>query len=693
MQIQPNTLVRLNDYCLVEFFSEQVTLPLSQTFYKLYNNTTYNHQIFNAPGAPTGNSQDRTVTYIGPNQYVYLDQEVSIPYWQRFSNVYTYNSPGTYDTFNAIRFHFTSSFDFTGYAGLILSVKNKMNNGNFVFFSQLLVTAEWYVDMLTNNTSPIYLADVVFDRYIEVYVPAVQLINQDYYSVPVEQRGTEFGGLITNNGISYSGLVQDSPINVSVDECTDIDYTSVGQDTYTVYKASHHYESVISVDAIHQRFGTFIGESSDFDAIEFYGTTVNQNGDLTFADYMITLLTTSTQDDWVIAHQLTVFEWVSGTKIKTGSYMVLQEDNFDAPMYYRPILRNAGNAIAFEIEYTCRLMNRFNGDQIIRVGSYISYSAAKYGKTLSVLPLVAPAKSHVVYNKIVKSSMETTDLFVEQNYVTTGGNITQSIGSTATSTVAYIPMFFNNNSISVSIKDLLPENEDPSTSLIYAQGQLRFILNPFDNLFKFKVYTVNNKGTLVPMDLSNLGTFSMVMFNNNKKMRYAYLIDQGTSNVKTGELMFKIPQVDAELLILSSTREFYITLTASDTTETMIYNGFWNDVTEIDVVNANIAAVTAAQAALTSSSVSTASTTTVSTTVSAAAAVAAANVSAASFTSNTKINIPGYVAASLPENDISVIHIITPSTYTPSADTKQAKAESALGTILGTQSNYTRKTS
>jgi hypothetical protein len=687
MGAQPNTIVRLNDYCVAEFFPQQVTMS-SPIFRKIYNAQTGTHHIYNDNGSPTLNEQDHSATYVGPSQFVYMDQEVSMPYWDRYPDKFMTSTPGTYNSFNLVRFHFISGYDFSERDGLILGVKNKMNNGSYVFFASLFVTPDLFVDMVRFNTSPIYLADAVFDRYIMVYVPAVEQINYDYYNLPPEARGGEFGALITYNGTSYSGMVQDSPIIMTLDEVSRIDKVSISGEVYEMCLADEHYESPVLMDSMHQRFGAYIGESTQFDALEFYGTMVDQDGNLAFVEDLINMLSTNAKDNWVIAHQITVHEWIDGVKVVAGKYMQLQESDFDSPMYYRPILRNTGNAMAFEVDYTCRLYNRRNGEQIIRLASYQSFNAAKYGRSLLVIPLAAPVNSHKIVNKIVKSNLETTDMFVEQSYITTGNGITKNL-QTGTRVTSFIPMFFNNNSISVSMKDVMPASDEISTTLIYRQGDLRFILMPFDNMFKFKVYTVNNRGRLVPMDLSDFGKFNMVLMNNNKKVKFSYLTDSGTSNPRNGELMFKIPQKDAESIITSSNREFYITLLAKDNTETVLYNGFWNDVTEKDVVDANIQKVRERQSeilsGMTSSSV-------FSSTVN--LSVQQVKQPTLQFeqqsVSDMTVNIPGYVQPGKPNNDVSIVQIVPPASLTPNADSSQAKADAALGQALGNQASLSK---
>jgi hypothetical protein len=691
MAAQPNTIVQLNDYCVVEFFTEEIVMSSNPLFHKLYNIETGVHQIYN-PNAYDGvtlNTQDYSVVSISPGQYVYMDQEVAVPYWDRYPEKFYKSTPGNYDTFNKVRFHFTSGFDFAGLPGLILGIKNKMNNGTYAMFAQLLVTAELYEFMVKFNTSPIYLADAIFDRYVEVFVPAISAINTDYYALPPESRGGEFGALITYSGTNYSGFVQNAPIVVSIEEVSRFDTLTAGNDMYQLYISDNHYESVVIMNSLYQKLGVFIGESDEFDAIEFYATMLDDSGNTAFVEALINEISTNAHDKWVIAHQLVIHEWIGGVKTLSGRYMVLQETEFDGPMYYRPILRNSNSSIAFEVEYTCRLYNKRNGDQIIRLGSYISYNTRKYGRSLETIPLDAEPSSHIIYNKIVRSALEATELFVEQNYININPQQTLSLmgdSNTQQQTVmSLIPMFFNVNSISVSMKDALIENENVGDTLVYKQGDLMFVLTPFDNMFKFKVHTLNNAGDLVPMDLSGFGNFNIVFMDNGKKVKFGYLTSTGTSNPSIGELMFKVPQSDAEILINSDTREWYITLVAADNTETALYSGFWRDPTEKADVDANIERVRQAQSELLSGNVVSYFSTQTGVLNVPAVASAAEQSAAETPAVDTQVHIPGYVPAGNSGGDVSIIQKVSPSLLQSQGDAKQSKADSALGKALGNQ--------
>ena len=653
---QPTAITKISDYCIAEFFPNMVSMTPSPSFHHLYDKNTSTHQVFNPNGSVTGNQQDYTAHLISSNQYVYLDQDVVTPYWVQYAASFYYDQPAGYEFYNKVRFHFLSGYDFLKNSGTVLTVKNRMNNGSYCTFACLLVTADWYVDMVKYNVAPIYLADAMYDRFIDVYVPAIDKMNRDYYAVAPNARSSEFAAQVTYTGSSFAGFAQYSPITISIDECIRIDKQETVTDIYSIYVSDTHYESVVSQDSTYQKFGAYIGESADFDAIEYYGVSRGDDGSLGFVKDLIDILSTNAHDDWVITHQLTIQEWVGGQKITTGKFMDMQEADFDAPRYFRPILKYTGTEIAFEIDYTCRLFNRRNGEQIIRIGSMISHNHAKYGRSIASIQLDGAPRSHVVYNKIVKTSLEATDLFVEQSIIANNSSTQQSFTMPVASNagaIKFTPVFFNTNKISVSQHDHYVDAVNPANDIIYRQGDLRFILNPFDNLIKFKVYNTNSSDVLIPMDLSSLGSFNLVMFNNNKKVRFEYLTDSGYSNLKGGEVSFKIPQYDSESLITSSNREFYVTVLTSDGTESALYGGFWNDVTEKDIVDANIAKVLDQQSSLARPG---------GTIPSTPSTFASFQVPASGIISEKTpvLNVPGYVPKSKATNDQSISNVIKP---------------------------------
>ena len=77
-----------------------------------------------------------------------------------------------------------------------------------------------------------------------------------------------------------------------------------------------------------------------------------------------------------------------------------QDTDFDEPVLFRPIIKNANSAISFSINYVLRLYNKADATQIIKNARLTSFETQKYGRqmvqiNLGVVPTVAN-----VYNQI-----------------------------------------------------------------------------------------------------------------------------------------------------------------------------------------------------------------------------------------------------------------------------------------------------
>ena len=80
--------------------------------------------------------------------------------------------------------------------------------------------------------------------------------------------------------------------------------------------------------------------------------------------------------------------------------MISQDTDFDEPVLFRPIIKNANSAVSFSINYVLRLYNKADATQIIKNAKLTSFDTQKYGRqmiqiNLGVVPTVAN-----VYNRI-----------------------------------------------------------------------------------------------------------------------------------------------------------------------------------------------------------------------------------------------------------------------------------------------------
>ena len=499
--------ISLSQYCVVEYQFEPLgSLNFSNDNFIFVKNTiTGGHQIFNTDASynSTKNIQDLTVVPLSNNQYAYLDSEKIPNYLQYNPDLIDTSITGYNVVMDKVRFHFVSGFDFDNFKALILSITNEENNGTVNIFANILLAPETISQLIIFNSKPLFLSNALYDRYIDILVPSIKNINEDFKIAPVPS--TTFAAAITPSDGAAVGFVYNNPISISLLECGKKNVIHTNTLTkYDSYEATNVFTATVSQSNEFDNVGAYVNESIAGDYLEFY-LTFNS----AFPGELISILNRRNPvDDWIIVHQLSVFEQVGTTFINTSRIVFFQEDSYDEPNIFRPVLKNANEAISMSIDYIARLTNRRNGDQIIREGSFSLISPKKYGRELINLPLLDKPQSHKIYNKIVKNSFEATPLFIEPVALDKQAVVTLNSQAQVITTVSteYVPIFFNNNNISVSNINAMVTSRDSTQQVIFSPGTLRFILSPFDNILKLKVFTEASlpdaTNPLVPLDLN-----------------------------------------------------------------------------------------------------------------------------------------------------------------------------------------------
>jgi hypothetical protein len=555
-------------------------------FVLLENNNAGIRQIYNTDGSffTTRNIQDVTVTPRSANKLAYLDSEKTPNYLDYDENIDEISVTGYSVTMDKVRFHFVAGFDFDDFRALILSVRHKQNDGTLTLFANILFAPDTSGDLLTFNPKPLYLQNATFDRYIDIYVPSIKNINDEWNTAAIPS--TTFVAAITPSDTDANGIgfVNNGNIVIGLSECATREITYSDITSYDIFEVSEQYVATLPQTNEFDTVGALIQESSEGDYIEYF-LTFNSGFP---ADLIALLNNRNPSDDWIIVHQLSVYEQVGTAFINSSRQVVFQEEDFDEPQLFRPVLKNANEAVSMSIDYLVRLLNRRNGDQIIREASMSLISPKKYGRELIKIPLQGDApQSQIIYNKLIKKDFEASKLFIEPDEIgSTEGEI-PGIGFRPGTQTVFVPLFFNFNSINLSNLNITTKTQDDKDEIIFGQGKMRFVLSPFDNVLKFKVYTFDDDKA-IPFDL-NLNTGYRVVFNNSEgKVKFDNLKDQSRENLDVGEIVFKIPKKESESIVESGNREFYLTAVSDDGTETMLYSGQWNLASEQDQVDAAI---------------------------------------------------------------------------------------------------------
>lgn len=582
--------IKLSDYCLVEYIFEPIGSSnyLSDDVILLKNDNTDSYQIYNSDASYTStkNIKDLTVVPIGNNKMAYIDSEKVPNYTDYDTNLTESVISGFNVVYDRIKFHFVSGFDFSDFESLILGVQNKQNNGEKHIFSNILFANSTSNELLTFNPKPLFISNSLYDRFVEVKIPSIKSINEEFNNA-LSQAST-FSANITPTPNGYSGFIYNSPLDITLFECSKKEElsTNVGV-KYEVYEISDSHVATLSQTNEFDNVGVFISESNVGDYIEYY-LTWNSG----FPEELISILNKrNPSDDWVIIHQLTVFEQIGSSFINTSRQIIFQEDDWDEPLVYRPVLKNAGSAVSMSIDIISRLTNKRNGEQIIREGSFTLLSPKKYGKKLTTIPLSDEPMSHRIYNKIIKKNFESTRLFVEPTFAPgyNKENIQEIEGKTKViESIEYVPVYYSNNNISISNNSGNLKLKDTADEVIFGPGKLRFIISPFDNTIKLKLFNVVNESPM-PLDLNSINVkYNMVFKTDNGKISIGNSNSEKLENLSTGEVSFNIPTSKSEQIIQSIKKTVYLTSVSGDGTETLLYSGEWRDSSNQSDVDAAI---------------------------------------------------------------------------------------------------------
>jgi hypothetical protein len=563
----------------------------TDSFVVMQNDHLDLHQIVNLDASynSTKNIKDLTAVPIGGNVFVYNDSEKIPDYVTYDSKISETPVNGYAIPMDQVRFHFVAGFDFEDFKGLILSVKHTENDGKSNLFANILLAPETAAELIIYNSKPLFLSNAVYDRYIDILVPSIKNINEEYKTAPIQS--ATFAAAITPNTSNYTGFIYNGSISIGLAECgkRKTIYTNINQ-TYDAFEVTEFYEAPLSQSNEFDAVGAYVNEATTGDFLEFYLTF---NG--AFPEELISILNKrNPSDDWIIIHQISVFEQVGTAFINTARTVFFQEERFDEPNLFRPVLKNANEAVSMAVDYLARLTNRRTGEQIIREASFSLVSPKKYGQKLINIPLLDKPQSQRIYNKIIKKNFESTKLFIEPT-LNANEIASTSLNNVSVVRTEYIPIFFNNNNISVSNASALIKTNDVSEEVIFGLGKLRFVLTPFDNLVKIKVYTSSSNSSRVaqvPLDLNiNAAKYKMVFETDSGKVAIENTGDPKIENLSTGIIAFNIAKKQSEAVSNSSNRVVYLVAVAQDGTETSMYYGEWRKPTEQAEVDAMITSV------------------------------------------------------------------------------------------------------
>lgn len=572
--------VQLTDYLLLEY--EYTSQPTPEEYYvntgfpavgfeKIVNgyfNGTV--QILNKPvdEAITSNVRDLSVVQVENNRFVTLDTDYLVPYLNfdpkltpivDLPVVFPSNIGVYYDT---IRFHIVSGYNFDNIDGVIFQIKFQERTGKKATVLQLLVTKS-DTALAYLNPNPIYLGGALYDHYVQVKIPsyANMVYEYEFLSGSPAQVNT-LAAKISSDG---NGFLRDAPVDFTLYEISQ----TVLKNGYENYIAQIRAQLSVFPRDNYSSLAAVIQQNNFYNYLEYFPTWEgNFLEDFIFSEGSVGI-------SYYVIHQIEVREQVGLSYITTYNFSTTQTQDYNAPYIFRPVLVNPLTT-SFAVNYTMRLVNRNNQNQIIRRSSFSSFDVAKYGREVNKITLTTGAYSQKVYNKVLQAA-----------------NVISPVGINPTVAAPIekkIPVFYKDNNISVTQENivigkdgnLVSETSSPTSTTVFGQGKAKILIDPFDNFYKFTVYNV--KGTTTPeiLDLGNSLTYFLVFLDKSGQSVKVENIKNKTSisNPTTGQIAFKLVDTNSKKVLGFSSREFYIISRTPDGIETKLYSGTWQNQSE-----------------------------------------------------------------------------------------------------------------
>ena len=566
--------IKFGSYLLMEY--DYTTAPTPEIYYvntgnpaigyeKIVNGYFNNSvQILNNPTSEsiTGNVRDLSVVQTDKNRFVTLDQDYLVPYLDTDPKLTSVNNlPVVFPSnigvyYDTIKFHIVAGYNFQNIDGIIIKGEFQERTGKKATIFQRLITKS-DTSSVVLNPNPIYLGGALYDHYIEVKIPAYA--NTVYEFDILANTPAQANTLAAKISSDGNGFLKDAPINVSLYEITQ----SVLKNGYENYIAQLRSSlSVIPKDNF-SSLAAVIQQNQFYNYLEFYPTwDGNFLEDFLNAEGKVGNI-------YYVINEIEVKEQVGLTYITTYNFSNTQTQDFNAPNIFRPILINPLTT-SFLVNYTMRLVNRGNQNQIIRRSSISSFDVNKYGKENNIISLTTGAYSQKVYNKVVQAPN-----------VVSGG----IMPNPAAPIEKRIPVFYKDNNISITKEtlvidrngDLISETSVPGATQIFGQGKGKIVVDPFDNFYKFTVYNYKEGTSPEIIDLgTSLSYYLVFLDSSGQSVRVENIKNKSTvSNPSAGQIAFKVVDTNSKKVLGFTSRDFYIITKTQDGTETKLYSGAW----------------------------------------------------------------------------------------------------------------------
>lgn len=536
--------VQLNDFLLLEYeFNKSEETTTLTNINSIVANTVWGRKQYYNEGSGvlgvTNNSLkfNSEPTNTKRSSWYTYPQDTSA-YYEFFDTSTNISQTNPYP-FDTVKVHIISGYNFDDVPGFLLQIGAQDTSGNMVDLSNFTwINQQLGDDVLKFSSNNLYLANRFYDKYVEMKVPSVQSL----------------GGASTENIESALSIATLSDVYFNYSTITEID----GETFITQENISLQLPVTSNAD----NFNAFIAESTGGDFIEFYATW----NDIIIGEYMgdiesgrIPLYTSNNPNDnfeefsdqygsgankWVVMHELYLYEHIPGGSLLTQQYVFTQEDNFNDPNYFRPVIKNSDIASSYTIQYICRLTNRMDGTQIIRKASFASSDPKKYGRYFTRLDVdnYIPYK---VFNRV-------------EGEASTVVNITDNSKS------KFVKVYYDSTQVLLDMNNnVLPQGTGP-LFLKNGDGTYKFSFDRTDQ---------NAGGERINVDLSGAFQYALLFTLDDDSTIEIAPTFSTNMNTTLGELEFKIQLEQTQRLLRQNNNTYAIIIKNPDGSQYTFYEG------------------------------------------------------------------------------------------------------------------------
>jgi hypothetical protein len=448
--------------------------------------------------------------------------------------------------YDKLRLYFPISFSFSdnGYKGLMIKIysydfynKKKYYFSNY-FFDDELIQRQTEI----NFNTPFLYDENQWSKYIEFKVPSIDSISK--------QRNTNNNGsntatqnTVNSNLTNNIGISDSSPIFI------EFRFITSTQNIFGTkyYFTSSPYTTSISKTPDYQTISCDIRESLQGDYFEISGLYAGSNENLDdYIDYL-----ESIGKKIRIEYDVALYEENILQRIQTFSII----ENFSQTILYRPII-TFSNTTAY-IQVTMKIIDLVNGSIETKLSSIgLTNNLFKYGVKLIRINVDNAYKPKIYNNKS------------EQLVINNGQNI-----PTIITTKVNFPLLVE------TFKIFVGSSNSNVGNAYKGLGLLEIVLNPFNNIMKFKIAKNIENNQIVPYDLTDLLLNSklVIVFKSESNVLEKELYYETNENdYKNGIIVFKLESSDISIIkkVKEENNRFYITINSDSTkSKTMLYYG------------------------------------------------------------------------------------------------------------------------